>query len=720
MSRARSVLPAAMLAAVLAVAPAVLGIAGPLPDASAAPAADSDHPLGVVITEMQPVSIGPTGTVTVAGTVTNHGSEPLDDLSVTFGVGPHIDSRDGLSRDLAQAPVLALALRPASLAAPQSLGPGGSGSFRLTFDVEGSGLASQRPTVYPFQVRFDSGRRTSLGQADTFLPYFPDVPQNPLRIVWVLPLTGAPALDAQRRVADPDVPATFGPQGRLRTLLDLALPPTQRTPRSSAPASAPVTLAVDPALIETIGVLSRAGWTRPGDDTKSDRAASVEANSWLADLKARTRGSGVIALPYADPDAVALVRAGLSADLASAIALGRASLTDALPASTVQTVAWPVDGAVDQDTLDAYTGAGDTSVLVDSAQIPTNADANVFTQSAPTLLDTKGPRIRALAVDSELTGLLAGGGRDAPSVRMAAQRVLAVLAVAEGERPNGFEARDVLLALPRASNPNVTWLRTVLGDTAAATWLHPVTLDQTENDPLGNRAALAPYPAGARARELTPSSLIGPQNSVTELRTRLADIRAMLPDDQLTRPLADAVSRAESLAFRAPTPGGSQRALLDGVSAQATALLGGVTLAVTGQVTLASRNGNVPITVRNTLSKPVSVDIALSTSDRTKLTSAGARRFVIEPGQKRRVLLPAKTQRAGTFRVELSVATPDGRVIARAPLTVHSTAYGTITLVITLVALGVLVVALMIRFGRRLRNWRSGRSDPRGEIITTP
>jgi hypothetical protein len=211
---------------------------------------------------------------------------------------------------------------------------------------------------------------------------------------------------------------------------------------------------------------------------------------------------------------------------------------------------------------------------------------------------------------------------------------------------------------------------------------------------------------------LSQSSLVGSPTSVTTLRQQIVDVRGMLPDRTLTRPLDDALARAESVAWRTKSSAGSQQALLDQVQQQTNALLGGVTLAVSGQVTLTSKNGNVPITVRNTLPEPVTVEIALSAADRTKLTSPGPRKYVIQPGAKQRVLLPAKTQRAGTFRVDLNVTTPDGRQIATAPLTVHSTAYGTITLVITLAALGVLVLAIARRLFIRVRGWRSGARVP--------
>jgi hypothetical protein len=677
------------------------------PTSSTSQTAADASPIRVVITTLTPVSIGPDDTITVAGTLTNTGSEPLDDLSFTVGVGPRIDSRAALTTDLAHAPGLSHLLNFTAQSNPMSLAPGGQAPFALTIPVHGSALDTSRPTVYPFQVRIDSGRRTDLGQADTFLPFFPNAVSSPLRVAWVWPLDSAPAVSATGQISDPDVPATFAPGGRLRAILDLAQKP------AAATAYAPITFAVDPSLLTTVQTVTHNGWTRSGDKTSGDgRTASADAASWLAELKTLTRGQDVIALPYADPDAVALVRAGLGSDLATSIALGRSELSTALPEAQFPSIAWPANGAVDQATLDAYAAAGSTAVIVDGNQIPASPAADLTTQSAPTELDTRGPDIRGLAADSEARSLLAGNGKDSPSPQMAVQRVLALLAVAVGERPNGTSARDMVLTMPRDLDPNAAWAQALLRDTATLPWLQPVTLTQVATDPSGQRTGLQAYPSTARSAELPQSSLVGAPTSVTTLRQQIADVRGMLPDRTLTRPLDDALSRAESVAWRTKTTAGSQQALLDQVQQQANALLGGVTLAVTGQVTLTSKNGNVPITVRNTLPEPVTVEIALSTADRTKLTSPGPRKYVIQPGAKQRVLLPAKTQRAGTFRVDLNVTTPDGRRIATAPLTVHSTAYGTITLVITLAALGVLVLAIARRLFIRIRGWRSGARVP--------
>jgi len=698
-------------ASLFAVAVMILGSMRP---ATAAPyrmgAADGSASLRVALTTMSPVSVGPGDTVTLAGTVTNPSDEPVDGLSMVVGVGHEVRNRNALSADLARSPGLSSTLRTVGTSsAPTSLAPGGSSPFHVSVNVHENSLDGDHATVYPLEVRFDGDSGTGLGHADTFLPYFPGSVAAPLRVVWLWPLDAAPALSTTDSIGDATVPGTFEAGGRLRGLLDLTQPPEGAT--GVAAQYAPVTWAVEPSLLQTAQTVARSGWTRT-DGTKA-QAADAAAASWLTDLRQRTDGADVIPLPYGDVDAVALVRAGLTSDLANAIALGRAQVTNALPAAHVAGVAWPPGGAVDQATVNAYVAAGATSVLINGDQLPAGDDASSPTPSAPTTIDTAGPTVRALALDPLAQQLLAGNGKDQPTARMAAQRLLALLAVVVDEQPNQLPSRDLVLAMPRNLAPDPTWARALLHDTATQQWLHPITLSDTADDPVGARQDLQPYPRAAAAAELPASSLTGAPGTVAALRKTVSQLRGMFRDDTLTRPLDQALTRAESVAWRSGEAAGrgaaqtDSRTLRDGVAARIADLLGGVRAGVAGQVTLASRHGKVPVTVENSLSEPVTVALTLNSADRTKLASPGASTYTIAAGSKQRILLPADTQRAGSFRVRLTLSTPSGLTIAVTPLVVHSSAYGTITLVITAVALAVLVIALLIRFSRRFRQWRA-------------
>jgi hypothetical protein len=713
---------AALLAAPMAPLQAASARSGQLPAARTADA----HPLQVVIDHLEPPSAGPRDSITISGSLTNTGTEPLDGLYLTVGRGSMISSRSQLTSDLAQPAKLAFPFAHLTqTTAPTSLGPGGSTRFSTRFTLRAEDMDGPNATVYPLQVRVDSsvGPRYGLGQADTFLPYFPGTVAAPLRVSWLWPLDAPPALDASDRVSRPEVPATFGDGGRLRRLLDLGQPPpAAATAGRRAPPPqpyAPVTWVLEPSLLATAQIVARDGWRRtpPASGTsnaETGRMADAGARQWLADLTAATDGQDVVALPYGDPDVVAEVRAGLAGAVTTAAALGRSIVQTALPRShLLANVAWPIHGAVDQPTLDALAAAGDTTVVVDGSQVPAPLTA-IATPTMVASLPSRAAPIRALATDPEAQALLAGGGRDAPSSRMSAQRLLALLAVIVQEAPNGRPARDLLLALPRGVDPPTDWARFVLHDTQALPWVDAVPLSATARDQVGTRGPLQPYPAAARAAELPPSTFSGRPGSIDALQSLVGDVRGMLPDNAFTRPLDQALQRAASVDWRpANSPGRTQSpglvgstALRDQVAQLAGGLLHGVKVAASGQVTLTSRTGTVPVTVENGLDERVRVRLTLIATDRSKLAPAAPQDVTVAARRKQRVLVPATTQRAGTFRVSLVLTTPDGHPISILPLVVHSSAYGLITLAITLSALGVLIIALLVRLTRRLLDRR--------------
>jgi len=735
----------AVLRAVLRAAPAVLLLlttpAVPVQAAlrgglrPAALAADPT-PLQVVIDHLEPPSAGPRDSVTISGYLTNAGTEPLDGLYLTVGRGSMITSRSQLTGDLATPPKLAVPFAHLTqTTAPTSLGPGGSTRFTTRFSLPMEDMTGPNATVYPLQVRVDSSvgsGRYGLGQTSTFLPYFPGGVAAPLRISWLWPLDAPPALDASGRISQPEVPATFGPSGRLRRLLDLGQPPPLTAPGRRAPpeAYAPVTWALEPSLLATAQTVARNGWLRTpapasGNNAETGRMADTGARQWLADLVNATNGQDVIPLPYGDPDVVAEVRAGLPDALRRAAAMGRSAVQAAVPKSRLLSrVAWPAHGAVDQPSIDALASAAFTTIVIDGAQLPPSPAATA-TPTMVTSLPTRSGPIRALAADPEAQALLASAGRDAPSSRMSEQRLLALLAVIVQEAPNGRPPRDLLLELPRGSDPPVDWARSVLRDTQLLPWLDAVPLSATDVDRAGTREPLRPYPAAARAAELPPDIFTGAPRSLDTLQALVGDVRGMLPDSTLTGALDQALERAASVAWRpappglTPSPGltlspgiGGSTALREQVANLADGLLRGVKVAGSGQVTLTSRTGTVPVTVENALDERVQVRLTLISTDRSKLEPAPPQQVTVGAHRKQRVLVPATTQRAGTFRVRLELTTPDGRPISTLPLVVHSSAYGLITLVITLSAVGVLVLALLARLVRRLVGRRRGPAVP--------
>lgn len=669
--------------------------------AGAAPVVD---PAVVTVDALSPVYATTGQTLTLTGRVLNAGTEPLTGVQLLIGVGAPPAGRGALVHAFGeQAHISQVLPSHCTGCLPATLQPGSGAAWAVTVPL-GTRLDRAAVTVYPLVVRAVSSAGT-LGQATTWLPYFPGGVAAPVRVSWVWPLDPAPVLDASGAVADPSFPASLGSTGAVGALLADATAPPGTVATDGQPGFAPVTYAVEPSLLAAAATTAQDGWRRSGDPTT--HAADATSAAFLAALRAATSDRAVLALPYADPDGAALTHAGLTLDLTTAVAVGRSDVAAALPRADVLAGAgWVPGDAIDPAMLDAYAGAGDTTLLMGGTQLPPPADAFPGTQTAVTTLPTRGPTVTALLTDPDLEAQLAAGGRDGPTPLMAAQRLMALLASIVGEAPNRTgPVRDVVLALPRGVTPESAWAADVLQDTGSVPWLRAVPLQEMTDDPPAARAPMRPYPSSARAAELPAATLVGRTGSVAAVRATVNDLGSMLTMPTLVRPLDEALSAAESYAWRAD-PAGSSR-LRSGVAGIADGLLGEVRVATAATVTLASGRASIPVTVANGIAEPVTVQLHLRATDRTKIGSV-TQSVTVGADRKLRVVLPATSRRAGTFRVTISLATPSGRQLTAVPVTVHSRAYGRVTLGITFGALAVLFVALAVRLARRLARRRAG------------
>ncbi|MGH3745294.1 MAG: DUF6049 family protein [Mycobacteriales bacterium] len=690
-------LVAALLLGTAVAAGALTGAARAGP---AAAVVATDEVAAVTIGSVAPVSVTTGQTLTLAGSVRNTGTAPLRGLRVLVGVGSPPSGRGALVRAFDQTPRLERVLTDCGTCTAAALAPTASATWSVSIPL-GSQLDRSTVSIYPLIVRIDSVAG-SAGRASTWLPYFPGGVAAPVHVSWLWPLDLPPVVGATGAIRDPSFPASLATSGKVGSMLAESTAPATTTPQGDQPGFAPVTYAVEPSLLAAAAATAQNGWRRTGDtDATASRPADPASATFLSALRTATAGRGVVALPYADPDAAALTHNGLSLDLTTAVGTGRTDVAAALPrAEVLSGVGWVPGTAVDQPTLDTYAAAGDTALVLPGGQLTTPSDAFPPTRTAVTTLPTRGPTVTGLVTDPDVEALLATGGHDQPTPRMAAQRLLALLASIVAEAPNRQgAARDVVLALPRGVTPDSAWAADVLGDTGSVSWLRAVPLGQVQHDPPAERTELAAYPAGARNDELPASALTGGTGSVTAVRAVVDDAASMLTGASLVRPLYQALSASESYAWRADRDGGQQ--LRAGAQQVADQILGQVRVATAATVTLASGRASIPVTVDNGIDQPVNVRLNLRATDRTKI-GAVAQLVTVQANRKLRVLIPASSRRAGTFRATISLSTPSGRELTAVPITVHSRAYGRLTLGITFGALAVLVVALLIRISRRI------------------
>ena len=128
--------------------------------------------------------------------------------------------------------------------------------------------------------------------------------------------------------------------------------------------------------------------------------AGTAAARWLAALRKVTRDQPPVLTPYANVDMAALVRQGLTRDLATAYRTGEAVANSVLHGTFGHAVAWPPGGTADLSVL-TYLAAAQhvgTVVLNSSEMPPVNAD-NVFRpERRGRLAEGRGPADERAAV----------------------------------------------------------------------------------------------------------------------------------------------------------------------------------------------------------------------------------------------------------------------------------------------------------------------------------
>jgi hypothetical protein len=200
---------------------------------------------------------------------------------------------------------------------------------------------------------------------------------------------------------------------------------------------------------------------------------------------------------------------------------------------------------------------------------------------------------------------------------------------------------------------------------------------------------------------------------VRSVHESASTIRSLLGDDSkdaqtLLGALPVAVQRVESSAFRTGSGGQSEigTAYASRLSTLIRSLTSGVHIVApsTNSYTLASNSSKLPITVENDLAYTVNVQIRIATvGDIPGFIARPPAAKAVGAHSKLIVQVPTTVQRAGQLQILAVLQAPDGHSIGE-PITlrIHSTALGTIGLLITIVAGSLLVLALVVRLIRTL------------------
>lgn len=723
-------------------------VGAPLPARAAPPVdgapADDSRPVHITVDRLEPRTITPGSTIVLSGTLVNDSLATFTDLAVRLQRGELLTNRQALAADLA-APGDATSASGPFAPVPGELDPGDSMTFTYTATTTDLQLADEG--VYPALVNVNGtrvgGTAERVGELSTYLVAQPAVPVSRTTVAWLWPLTDRPHRNATGAFTDDQLAVELATGGRL----DRALAVVERLPAVPGPDGAtttvPVTLAVDPALLEEVAAMAAGRYTAGGRAGRGTAAAA----KWLTRARAVAAAHPVIALPYADVDADALVPVGLSAAVLRSLPGtpqgtarqpvgddGTATPTPAVPTSSTADdapggqaaadgtsaavdlvrdvlrvgartgVAWPAGGTVRADTLDVLAAAGARTVVL-SEQALTGGTRTAGTirgtaATARTELGTASGPVTALVADDALGAAVAASSADVAAARLSEQRYLAELGVLTtqlaGDRPDATQT--VLVVPPRQVDADPAWATAMMADTATEPWLADASLSDLAAGPATDAGTLTGN--GGADPGLSPQGLATIATTL-QVRDDFAGAVATDPDAALAGYDA-AIARSASAAWRSD-PAGFAAAAAD-VGSTVAGLRDRVKLLVPadGTYSLSSSDAPLVLTVQNDLPFPVDVRLELRTRGNVGLTTEDPGVITLQPQSRKTLRVPAHVRQSGSFSVTAALATPSGGSLgAPVQIQVKSTAYGTVTLVITLGAallLGLLFLRRLIRF----------------------
>ncbi len=724
---------AMLRALVAAVVPALLvplagpGVAsGPAHAATPARAPAAERtPLEVTIDAFTPSVLPLQGTITIRGTVTNVSDDTWSTINLYAILGddrPPMRTADELAAALEVPPDTDVGPRITDAGRPgrvDELVAGDSASFTVVLPV--SAVQVTTPGVYWFGVHAvgesPSSPRDDLadGRARTFLPYVPPRFDEPVAAAVVLPVARGISYRSDGAVSDVDKwEELLGPRGRLG-----------RVPQVAAAADGvPFTLALDPALFDTLDQLARGNPARslgptvtpadpdapptddpsgtPGDDetepelseenlgtqetpeelgadpgTPSARAAAA----WLDDLARTLPDSQVMTLPYGNPDLPAMA---------------------AHDPNLYELASRPRDGAlrglgVEPDpvvvTPSGYLSAASIAMVDDDTTILVGD--RMFRGEAPAAASIDGRR--TLVTTTAVTQGTPGPGPSVTALGLR-QRFLAEAAL----RAIDGDDRPVVWSVPREwdlRDPSSLFAGLDLP------WLALGTLDEVADD--ASTTEVQPeelqYPQAQQDSEVGADNFLAVEEMVAA-GGRLE--RVLAENDQIGDLMAQQALTGVSYSVRGIQASG--RAGVRQSVVWVAGVLARVRILAPRGVTLSSSSGSFRATVTNQLDQPVTVSV-IGRSD-AGLEVVPAEPVTLEPRSRTTLLLETRVSTPRVHDVTLLVTDADGEPIGPTDeVAIRSSQVSDVIWVIMGTGAGLLVVAIIVRLVRRVRTARGTR-----------
>ena len=639
--------------------------------------------------------------------LTNEGEVPLEGVGIQVALYSRSVSRSQLQASYEGNQGFDLGLE--SIIDPEiTIDPGESHVMALTNPL--SSLSSSAATtegVYPLAITLaDPATDEVLDAVRTALVVYPSDPENPLHLTMVVPLADIPSRGpggAFRADAEGEVRLESATEegGWLTGLVTALLDQTEGGMR--------VGVAPSPRLLEELADMAD-GYRRvdesgsleevPADEPPAEAAADV-----LADLKtllAREEVQPILA-PYANPDLPWLTELDW---VAQQVNEGERTAEEVLGTSPGREWLFSPGGRVDGATLErlaltdagAFTFFGASSLEPAVEAEPSTCVALVdVTPACPVTARYPGGEVEGYSADRVVQDRLLQVVREPSPLNL--QRFIAETAMIHSELPG---TQRVLHAALPTGQPPPTVSEEVLTTLGEAPWLKSIT--PAEGLGLDLNSITRSVVSQLAATPATPDASL--QQDIDEAGERLATFRAIKPPVSLVERLNRNLLVAQSRAWWSD-PALTETARKYAIQTEqiADSELGKISIKAPPDITLTSEEGEITMSLVNEAAYPVTVRIVPESDDVTfdptfiedTFDANGASQFRVD----------VMSRSSGIFPVQVHLQTPEGEDIRPIDIRVRSTTLNDIAVVITLGALGFLILFYATRGIRQRRRSRA-------------
>jgi hypothetical protein len=603
----------------------------------------------------------------------NLSDEDVDRLSIGVTLYGRITSRTAFEQSLTTDP--SVVLDAETLPREAALAAGDTRDFDVEFALDSAGISTTQSGVYPMKVELRSGF-TPLAALRTPMIFLVRQPELPLALSWTFVVDQPIGIDADGIFTSPDLETALEPDGVLAAQIRALSSVADDDGRA-------VDVAISPPVLSQLEQM-RDGYRIVRDGETISVPAGAEpaeaAATALEQLRsiANARNVRVSPLPFSMPELPSLIDGGLDGDVSVQLQRGAEAVREAIGGPLAPGVLRPPGAALDDDTLSALEAAGVQTLVVGPSTVATDgADPLGFAGPPTAALD--GGALDAIVPDPAVMTLL-GSGVVTEDPVLGAQAMLGEMATIWQEQP-GVERGIALVLSEDLSVPSAFYPAFARG-VDGAPWLDPMHAEEFIDafPPSAATPLIGPQP-----RSFAPGYIA----QVRQARRRVDTLRSMLaaPSEDPDR-YDSLLLLAESRQYLSdPTTG---LAFITAVQDEVGAVFDGVTVDAPSVITLTSSNGStIPVTISNDSEQRLRLEVELDAGARFRETPSTE--VELAAGGSELVTFAVDVRSTGRFTVALKVLAPGGRLIEARTITVRSTVYNRIALVITFAAALVLV-----------------------------